>query len=117
MKVASLGLLAVGRRSSALLFGSMMLIDSPLPELQIGLRLILPITFGMAGIIAVPRAGWASRRSSSRPVTGKAGMLDEAGQALTPIDPGGVGRVATHGEIWSATADEADRTPGDRGPA
>ena len=84
----------------------MMLIDSPLPELQIGLRLILPITLGMAGIIAVPRPAGASRRSARPPVTGTAGMLDEVGHALTPIEPGGSGRVRTHGEIWTATADE-----------
>ena len=42
VKVTSHGLLAVGGIVS-LLFGSLMLIDSPLPELQIGLRLILPI--------------------------------------------------------------------------
>ena len=34
-------------------------------------------------------------------------MLHEHGQALTAIDPGGVGRVATHGEIWAARSDEA----------
>ena len=45
-------------------------------------------------------------------VTGESGMLHAPGQALTAIDPGGVGRVSTHGEIWSATALEAIR-PGD----
>jgi membrane-bound ClpP family serine protease len=34
-------------------------------------------------------------------------MLHTPGQALTSIAAGGVGRVATHGEIWSATATEA----------
>jgi membrane-bound ClpP family serine protease len=33
-------------------------------------------------------------------------MLDELGRALTSIDPGGEGRVHTHGEIWTATASE-----------
>ena len=33
-------------------------------------------------------------------------MLGEAGEALTPIEPGGTGRVRTHGEIWNATADQ-----------
>ena len=42
VKVTSHGLLAVGGIAS-LLFGSLMLIDSPLPEMQIGLRLILPM--------------------------------------------------------------------------
>jgi membrane-bound serine protease (ClpP class) len=35
-----------------------------------------------------------------------AGMIDEIGRALTPIAPGRPGQVATHGEIWSATAEE-----------
>jgi membrane-bound ClpP family serine protease len=32
-------------------------------------------------------------------------MVDEPGRALSSIVPGGVGRVQTHGEIWTATAD------------
>jgi len=40
-------------------------------------------------------------------VTGESGMLHAPGQALTPIVPGGTGRVATHGEIWTATAAES----------
>ncbi len=89
----------------SLLFGSMMLIDSPLPELQVGLRLILPITFGMACVILF-LVRLAVQAQRSRPVTGTAGMLQEVGYALTPIEAGGTGRVRTHGEIWNATADE-----------
>ena len=33
-------------------------------------------------------------------------MIGQAGRALTAIEPGGVGRVATHGEIWTAIAPE-----------
>jgi membrane-bound serine protease (ClpP class) len=33
-------------------------------------------------------------------------MIGETGQALTVIEPGGTGRVATHGEIWRAIAHE-----------
>ena len=43
VKVTSFGVLAVGGMVS-LFFGSLMLIDSPLPEMQIGLRMIVPIT-------------------------------------------------------------------------
>jgi membrane-bound serine protease (ClpP class) len=104
VKVASFGLLAIGGIVS-LLFGSMMLIDSPLPELQVGLRLILPITFGMACVILfLVRLGVQAQRNP--PVTGTAGMLEEVGYALTPIEAGRIGRVRTHGEIWNATADE-----------
>jgi membrane-bound serine protease (ClpP class) len=37
-------------------------------------------------------------------VTGNEGMLGEEGRALTSIEPGGIGRVHAHGEIWTATA-------------
>jgi len=104
VKVTTHGALAVGGIAS-LLFGSMMLIDSPLPELQIGLRLILPLTLTLAGILLVlVRLGLQAQRQPS--VTGESGMLLASAQALTSIEPGGVGRVATHGEIWSATASE-----------
>jgi membrane-bound serine protease (ClpP class) len=102
VKVVSHGLLAVGGITS-LLFGSLMLIDSPLPELQIGLRLILAITAALTGIILfLVRLGIQAQRRPA--VTGESGMLHSTGQALTSIEPGGVGRVSTHGEIWTATA-------------
>jgi membrane-bound serine protease (ClpP class) len=104
VKVTSFGVLAIGG-IAALFFGSLMLIDSPLPELQIGLRMIVPIVLGTAGIILfLVRLGVQAQRQ--RPVTGTSGMLEEIGRALTSIDPGGVGRVHAHGEIWTATAAE-----------
>jgi membrane-bound serine protease (ClpP class) len=45
----------------------------------------------------------AQRRRS---VTGTSGMIDEAGRVLVPLEPGQVGRVATHGEIWNAVSEE-----------
>ena len=50
--MTSYGVLAVGGLVS-LLLGSMMLVDSPLPELQVGLRLIVPISLAVAGILFV----------------------------------------------------------------
>ena len=105
VKVTSHGLLAVGGIAS-LLFGSLMLIDSPLPEMQIGLRLILPVTFSIAGIL-VFLVTLGVRAQAQPATTGESGMLHAPGQALTPIAPGGTGRVATHGEIWTATAAES----------
>ena len=104
VKVTSFGVLAVGGVAS-LFFGSLMLIDSPLPELQIGLRMIVPIVLATSGIILF-LVRLAVRAQRQRPVTGAAGMLAEIGRALTSIDPGGVGRVQAHGEIWTATAGE-----------
>ncbi len=104
VKVTSFGLLGVGGVVS-LFLGSMMLIDSPQPELQIGLRLIVPVTLGISGILLflVTLAVHAQR---APPVSGSSGMLDEVGYALTPIQPGAAGSVRTHGEIWTATSDE-----------
>ena len=105
VKVTSFGLLGAGG-VVALFFGSLMLIDSPLPEMQIGLRLIIPMTIVTAGIILF-LVRLAVRAQRQPAVTGPAGMLAELGEALTSIDPGGVGRVRAHGEIWTATAEDA----------
>ena len=101
----ALGLLALGGLVS-LVFGSMMLIDSPLPEMQIGLRLILPLMLALGGIfLFLARLALAALRRRS--VSGAAGMLDETGEVLTAIRLGETGRVSTHGEIWAATSTEA----------
>ena len=47
VKVTSYGLLAVGGILS-LFFGSILLMDSPLPELQVGMRLIVPVTLTLS---------------------------------------------------------------------
>jgi membrane-bound serine protease (ClpP class) len=104
VKVTSFGLLAVAGVVS-LLLGSMMLIDSPLPELQIGLRFIVPITLGISGVVLF-LVQLAVKAQRHRPVTGEAGMIGEPGVTLSPIAPGRAGRVLTHGEVWTAQADE-----------
>jgi len=108
VKVASFGLLAVGGIIS-LFLGSLMLIDSPLPEMQIGLRFIVPVTLGISGILLF-LVTLAVNAQRARPVTGASAMLDEIAYALTPIEPGATGSVRTRGEIWSATADEPIET-------
>ena len=110
IKVTSYGGLAVGGLVS-LVLGSMMLIDSPLPELQVGLSLIIPMTLAIAAVLLF-LVRLVVRSQQLRPVTGAAGMLDEGGHALTSIDPGGIGRVRAHGEIWMATSDH-DISAGD----
>ena len=105
IKVTSYGLLTVGGLTS-LVFGSMILMDSPVPELQLSLRVVLPVVFGFTGIaMFLVRLGVAAQRRPA--VTGVAGMIGEAGQALTRIGPDMSGRVATHGEVWRATSTES----------
>ena len=102
--VTSFGMLALGGVVSIAL-GSLMLIDSPMPELQIGLSMVLPMTLALSGIVFfLARLGVAAQRR--RAVTGRAGMIDEIGRALTTFEAGGSGQVVAHGEIWSATGTE-----------
>src|SRR5437667_1704380 len=104
LKITSYGLLTAGGLAS-LTFGSMILMDSSEPDPQLSLRFVLPIVLGLGGIgIFLTRLALASQRRG--PVTGAAGMIGEVGKALTAIEPGKTGRVATHGETWTAIAEE-----------
>jgi membrane-bound serine protease (ClpP class) len=105
IKVASFGLLTAGGLLG-LVFGSMILMDSPLPELQLSPGVVLPVVLGFTTIaMFLVRLALAAQRRPA--VTGAAGMIGEIGRALTVIDPALGGRVFTHGEIWQARAEEA----------
>jgi membrane-bound serine protease (ClpP class) len=105
VKITSYGLLTAGGLAS-LTFGSMILMDSSVPELQLSLRLVLPVVFGV-GSIAVFLARLAVASQRQRPFTGVERMIGEVGLALTAIESGRTGRVVTHGEIWTAIATES----------
>ncbi|MFA5908777.1 MAG: nodulation protein NfeD [Vicinamibacterales bacterium] len=105
IKVTSYGLLTVGGVVS-LIFGSMILMDSSLPELQLSLQVVLPVVLGFAAVaLFLVRLAVAAQRQL--PVTGQDAMVGEPGEALTALAPERVGQVATHGEIWNATAGES----------
>ena len=104
MVTPTFGALAAGGLVS-MVFGAVMLIDSPLPELQPGWPFVLTVIGALAVLVSL--LGRLAVRAHLRPpVTGAAGMLDKRGEVIEPIAPGEHGRVATHGEIWSATAGE-----------
>ena len=99
------GLLASGGIVS-MLMGGLLLFDSDLPELQLGWPFLLATMLALGLITAVlTRLGIQMHRM--RPVTGRSGMIDSPGRALGPIPAGAMGRIETHGEIWSAVADQA----------
>ena len=111
MMTATYGLLATGGIISMVL-GAVMLIDSPAPELQLGWPFIAASMIALAAITTLlVRLG--VRAQMMRPVTGRAGMIEQVGKALSPISPGTPGRVATHGEIWAAMSDQ-DINEGDQ---
>src|SRR6185369_7864742 len=105
IKVTSYGLLTIGGLAS-LVFGSMILIDSSVPDLRLSLRFVLPVVVGFAGIAAVlVRLAIAAQRQPA--ATGASAMIGEIGEAMTAIAPDREGSVAIHGEIWRAIAGEA----------
>lgn len=104
IKVTSFGLLGAGGVLS-LFFGSILLIDSPQPELQLGLRWILPVTLACSAVLLF-LVGLAVKAQQIQPVTGQEGMAGERGKAIEPLAPGVPGRVKTRGEIWSAISSE-----------
>jgi len=105
MVSTSFGLLAAGGIVS-LMLGSLILIDSPMPELQVGLNFIIPVTLALATIMLL-LARLVVRVQRGRSVTGSSGMLNEVGRTLTAIAPGGTGKVSARGEIWTATGEES----------
>ncbi len=102
IKVTSYGVLGGGGVIS-LLLGSMILIDSPAPELRVSLSLILPVVAAISCVLLflVRLVIIAQRR---RPVTGDIGMIGQRGPVLSAIPAGGTGRVRVAGEIWTANA-------------
>ena len=104
MVTPTFGALAAGGLVS-MVFGAVMLIDSPLPEMQPGWPFVLTVVGALAVLVSL--LGRLAVRAQLRPpVTGVGGMLDKRGEVIESIAPGESGRVATHGEIWSATAGE-----------
>ncbi|RPI55319.1 MAG: nodulation protein NfeD [Acidobacteria bacterium] len=104
IKVTSYGLLTVGG-IIALIFGSLMLIDSPAPELQLNPALVVSTVVGFTAIAGfLVRLAVAAQRTA--PVSGAEGLVGERGEVLTPIAPGAPGSVRVHGEIWNAVASE-----------
>ena len=108
MVSTSFGLLAAGGIVS-LMFGSLILIDSPMPELQVGLNFIIPVTLALTTIMLL-LARLVVRVQRERSVTGSSGMLNKVGRTLTAIEPGRTGKVSARGEIWTATAEESIST-------
>jgi membrane-bound serine protease (ClpP class) len=97
-QIVSHGLLALGG-VIALTLGSLMLIESPEPSLQISLRVILPVVATLAAIVlfVIQRA----LRAQTQPVTtGPEGLVGAEGVASTNLDLDGM--VFVNGELWNA---------------
>ncbi len=105
VKVTSYGVLGIGGVISMLL-GSLMLIDSPAPYLQISLTVIIAtVAFAAAFFIII--IGFVIRAHRKKVVTGMEGLVDAVGE----VRQGGL--VFVHGELWRADCDQ-ELEAGDR---
>ena len=97
-KVTSYGVFAALGVLSMVL-GSLILIDSPLPEMRVHLTTALGVTLPFAAItIFLMRLVILSHKTKA--LTGTEGMIGEIGIALSDIEL--EGKVQVHGEIWQA---------------
>lgn len=103
VKVHSYGLLTVGG-IVAMIIGSMMLINSPLPEMRPSLQLIIPVAVGVS-LIFLFLVILVVKAHMQRAFTGKEGLVGEVGVAQTDLNPSG--KIFVHGEIWNAEALES----------
>jgi len=85
----------------ALLLGSLMLMDTDVPFLQISWKVLIPMTAFAAGL-GVLAAVMAIRAHRRHPVSGEQGMIGRSVTLTTPLSP--EGRIVLEGEIWNARA-------------
>lgn len=98
--VTSHGILALGG-IIAMIFGGLMLVEGPIPQLRVRLSTALSVTFPIAVItVVLVRLVYLSSRRKS--VTGEEGMIGKSGVAKTDIF--NQGRVFVHGEYWNASS-------------
>jgi len=87
----------------AMVLGSIMLINSPIPELRPSLNFIIPVAIGLS-LIFIFLIMLVVRAHSRKVMTGKEGLIGEIGTAQTDLNP--EGKVFVHGELWHAEAEE-----------
>lgn len=102
IKITSFGMLTIAGLIS-MTIGSIMLFDSPLPFLQLSLKVILPavmittLFFSLTVYLAV-------KAFKQKPVTGAEGLIGLEGEARTDVHH--KGQVFVNGELWQAWSDE-----------
>lgn len=103
-KFPSHGVLAAGGVAS-MAMGGILLIDSPVPQLRVGVSIALGVAVGF-GAISLLLVDLVVRAQRQPVVTGAQGLVGELGIALTTVAGGGVqgGSVAVHGERWLANS-------------
>ncbi len=109
VKITSMGLLAVAG-TVAVLAGSLMFIDSPIPELRLSLWIVLPTVITLAAFATLV-VGAVVRAQRARIATGGEALIGAPAEVVE-VDGTSV-QVLVHGEIWNATPERGTLEPGD----
>ncbi len=104
--VPSFGALGLGGIVS-FIFGSIFLMDTSVPALQISLYVILPIALilGLSALVLV-RLVWKSRRLPI--ASGTEALLGLRAQVREPVSKTHPGKVFVEGELWNACTERED---------
>jgi membrane-bound serine protease (ClpP class) len=104
VKVTSYGALTIGG-IIAMILGSLMLFEAPPPLPGVSLWVVVPSTLLVASFF-IFLVGAALRTLAQRPYSGREGLFQKVGVALTSIDHR-QGKVFVAGERWDAHSEEA----------
>jgi membrane-bound serine protease (ClpP class) len=110
VKFASYGLLTAAGVAS-LIFGSMLLIDGPIPELRVPPSVYLPTSLLIAAL-CILALRFVIRAQQARVATGVEGLTGEVGSVARVLDPRG--KVFVRGELWDATSEGRTIAEGER---
>lgn len=102
INVMSYGLLAVGGVVS-IFMGSLMLIDSDDPAMQISVAVLYPV-LATTILITAGTMYFAVRSARLKSISGQEGLIGSTGVVREELNPAGT--VFIHGETWSAECDE-----------
>jgi membrane-bound serine protease (ClpP class) len=101
-KFPSHGVLA-GTGILALVFGTLTLVDGPIPEMRV--HVSTAIACGLAfGLITVLLVSVAIRARRNKAITGPQALIGNIGIAQQPLAPRG--QVLVHGELWQAESSD-----------
>lgn len=101
-KFATHGILAIGGVTT-LTLGGLLLVDGPIPEMQVHLLTSLSVSIPI-GLITVFLMSIALKARANKVTTGVQGLMGEVGLAQTALSP--QGKVFVHGEIWDAVSSQ-----------
>lgn len=110
VKITSYGLLSIGG-ITALILGSLLLFESPLPFFRPSIALLIAVAI-ITGLFFALIVGLGIKAHRRKPATGREGLIGEIGIAQENLNP--LGTVMVCGELWSAESVSGEIMQGEK---